>query len=103
LQHAGQPASIEFLKDTVFEKKDDIDRITAWKLILAIIGFLGLMGVGFYLRWFLLLKSRRGPKASEVLDQAPLISEHVEGHIGLKQDEPEQIDIADDKDKRKAG
>lgn len=59
LQHAGAPPSIDFLKDTVFEEKKDLDRITAWKLILGIIGVLGITGLGFYLHWFILIKRNR--------------------------------------------
>lgn len=92
LLHTGAPPSIEFLRDTVFEKKDDLDRITAWKLIFGIIGFLGLMAIGFYVRWFLVLKSRQVPKARKVeASKLTGVSEQVmdktPGH------EDEEVDI----------
>lgn len=80
LQASGGPPSIEFLKDTVFEKKENIDRITAWKLILAIIGLICLLGVAFYLKWFFALKvrSKPGTDAKSDLRDAPFIGEHVD-------------------------
>ncbi len=108
LQRTGSPASIEFLKDTVFEKKDHIDRITAWKLIMAILGFLGLLGAGFYARWFLMIKAHRGAQASELLDPAADIDEHVDA-VKPGSGAAEEIDISkilgqgQDKDKQKAG
>lgn len=56
---AGGPPSVEFLKESVFERNKDLDKITAWKIILATIGFMGLLGFGFYLRWFLQIKDKR--------------------------------------------
>lgn len=107
LQHTGAPPSIELLKDTVFERKTDIDRITAWKLIFCIIAFLGLLGAGFYVRWFLLARAaeRNQPQKAK---RMPVISERVEDHAGLKPaavggGEAERVDINPDKDKRKAG
>ena len=110
LQHTGAPASIELLKDTIFEAKDDIDRITAWKVIFAILGFLGFVGIGFYLRWFLMLKSSRTPTKSSKSYAAPKVSEQVEDkpNRGEHGDDGEQVDIekimeSEDQNKRKAG
>lgn len=93
LQTSGGPPSVEFLKDTVFERKDDLDRVTAWKLILAIVGFLALLGVGFYVKWFFAIKSRRSSNSAEggaVSGEAiPFISENVEDHVGLSQNKSE--------------
>ena len=104
LQASGAPPSIEFLKDTVFEKKDDIDRVTAWKLIIAIIGFVAFVGIGFYMKWFLAIQTKRkstgGPK------KAPTISDSLEEQLGLPPSE--HVDIgkmleAEEKEKRRAG
>ena len=104
LQASGAPPSIEFLKDTVFEKKDDIDRVTAWKLIIAIIGFVAFVGIGFYMKWFLAIQTKRkstgGPK------KAPRISDSLEEQLGLPPSE--HVDIgkmleAEEKEKRRAG
>lgn len=112
LQHIGAPASIEFLRDTVFEKKDHIDRITSWKIILAIVGFLGFLGIGFYLRWFLMIKHKKQPGEDVNLQATPSVSEHVEEVKGPKatelEPEAEEVDIEklmepEDKDKREAG
>lgn len=109
LQHTGSPPSIELLRDTVFETKDDIDRITAWKVIFAIIGFLGFVGIGFYVRWFLMLKSNRSQSDSKKSYPAPKVSEQAEDRPrGEHTDEGEQVDIekimeSEDQDKRKAG
>lgn len=113
LLHTGAPPSIELLKDTVFERKTDIDRVTAWKLILCIIGFLALLGAGFYIRWFLLVQSR-ARNMQKTTRKMPVISERVEEHAGVKNG-PEsekiggnqQIDVNQlmdsNKEKRKAG
>lgn len=93
LQTSGGPPSVEFLKDTVFERKDDLDRVTAWKLILGIIGFLALLGVGFYVKWFFAIKSRRDARkddAAIATDSIPFISENVEEHVGLSRDKSEK-------------
>ncbi len=75
LQHTGAPPSIEFLKDTVFEEKKDMDRITAWRVILGIVGFLGVLGAVFFARWFLAVKAGKGAgNPEEVL---PAVNEHV--------------------------
>ncbi len=104
LQASGAPPSIEFLKDTVFEKKEDIDRVTAWKLIIGIIGFVALIGVGFYLKWFLAIQTKRksapGPK------KAPTISDTLEEQLGLGA--VDSVDIgkileSGEKEKRRAG
>ncbi len=93
LQTSGGPPSVEFLKDTVFERKDDLDRVTAWKLILAIVGFLALLGVGFYVKWFFAIKSRRSsnlPDGGTVSGETiPFISENVEEHVGLSRGKSE--------------
>ena len=107
LLHTGAPPSIELLKDTVFERKTDIDRVTAWKLILCIIGFLALLGIGFYVRWFLLAQSNARTKQKTVR-KMPVISERVEDHAGVKSGhESEKVDVSQlmdsNKDKRKAG
>ncbi len=99
LQHTGAPPSIELLKDTVFERKTDIDRVTAWKLIFCIIGFLALLGAGFYLRWFLLARSATRAQAKN-LKKVPAISERVEDHAGLK---PAAVGAQPEQEKRKAG
>lgn len=106
LLHTGAPPSIELLKDTVFERKTDIDRVTAWKLILCIIGFLALLGAGFYVRWFLLAQSAARNKQKSTR-KMPVISERVEDHVGVKGGhESEKIDVSQlmdsDKEKRKA-
>ena len=114
LMHVGAPPSVEFLKDTIFEKKDDIDRITTWKLIFAILGFLGLLGVGFYLKWFLQLKGTRQKQGGKkkAASSAPVVSEHVEDSGGPRpielEEVSEEVDIEklmepEDKDKREAG
>ena len=108
LVHSGGPPSIEFLKDTVFESKKDVDKITAWKLILGIIGFLGLLGFGFYFRWLLMIKARKSSAADpDETGSAPFVSENVEELIGLKAKDPEEINLAKlskaQQDKRKAG
>ncbi len=92
LQASGAPPSIEFLKDTVFEKKEDIDRVTAWKLILAIIGFVALAGVGFYLKWFFEIQSKKAP-AKEGPKGAPRISESVDEMAAFGNSNVEQIDL----------
>ncbi len=107
LLHTGAPPSIELLKDTVFERKTDIDRVTAWKLILCIIGFLALLGVGFYVRWFLLAQSN-ARNSQKTVRKMPVISERVEEHAGVKGGhESEKVDVSQlmdsDKEKRKAG
>jgi hypothetical protein len=107
LQASGAPPSIEFLKDTVFEKKDDIDRITAWRLIFAIIGFVALLGMGFYVKWFLAVRAQK-PDASADTKGAPMISDKIEDHVGLGAGSGEPVDIGkllqpEDKGKQKAG
>ncbi len=106
LLHTGQPPSVELLKDTVFEKKDDLDKITAWKLILAIIGFLALLGVGFYFRWFMLMNSSRLEKVP-VKNRPLKVSEHVEDHMGFAAkgaEKAEKVPLNENKpDQRKAG
>ena len=107
LQHTGAPPSIELLKDTVFERKTDLDRVTAWKLILCIIGFLALLGIGFYVRWFLLAQSSARTK-QKTIRKMPVISERVEDHAGVKGGhESEKVDVSQlmdsNKEKRKAG
>ncbi|MBN1687899.1 MAG: hypothetical protein JW893_02240 [Candidatus Omnitrophica bacterium] len=87
LQHTGAPPSIEFLQDTVFEEKDDLKKGLAWKIILGITAFIGLLGVGFYLRWFLLLRSKQGQSTEEVMDAAPSIEEHIGENEGSTQKE----------------
>lgn len=104
LQNAGAPPSIEFLKDTVFEKKDDIERITAWKLILAMIGLIAFLGVAFYLKWFLAIKSKRQAPGDSVYRGAPKISENADENAGQ---EVEKVDItkllkSGDKNKQQA-
>lgn len=105
LMHTGAPPSIELLKDTVFERKTDIDRVTAWKLILCIIGFLALLGAGFYIRWFLLVQSK-ARNMQKGARKMPVISERVEEHAGVKGG-AEKVDVSQlmdsNKDKRKAG
>lgn len=106
LMHTGAPPSIELLKDTVFERKTDIDRVTAWKLILCIIGFLALLGAGFYVRWFLLVQSR-ARNNQKTVRKMPVISERVEDHVGVKGGHgSEKVDVSQlmdsDKEKRKA-
>jgi hypothetical protein len=102
LLHTGAPPSIELLKDTVFEEKKSLDRITAWKLIFAIIAFLGFLGFGFYIRWFLLVKGKKSNAPADLLDNAPSISEHLDEHVGLK---PVEVTghAQPGQDKRKAG
>jgi hypothetical protein len=104
LQTSGAPPSIEFLKDTVFEKKEDIDRITAWRLIFAIIGFVAVLGIAFYLKWFLAIRSKN--PASTAPKGAPMISDRIEDHVGLGAG-PDAVDIGKllepDKGKQKAG
>lgn len=100
LQHTGAPPSIELLKDTVFERKTDIDRITAWKLIFCIIAFLALLGAGFYLRWFLLARAAGRNQAKNV-KKVPAISERVEEHAGVKTTGGDSSDAQPEK--RKAG
>ncbi len=82
LQASGVAPAIEFLKDAELEKKDDISKITAWKLIFAIIAGIALLGAGFYVRWFFALRMKRR-SAEEMLPDAPMISEHVEEHVGF--------------------
>lgn len=107
LQTTGAPPSIEFLKDTVFEKKDDIDRITAWRLIFAIIGFIALLGFGFYIKWFLAIQNKN-QGASKTVKGAPMISDKIEDHVGLGTGgDVEQVDIgklleSGDKNKKQA-
>lgn len=106
LMHTGAPPSIELLKDTVFERKTDIDRVTAWKLILCIIGFLALLGAGFYVRWFLLVQAR-DRNNQKTVRKMPVISERVEDHAGVKGGHgSEKVDVSQlmdtDKEKRKA-
>ncbi len=106
LQHTGAPPSIELLKDTVFERKTDLDRVTAWKLILSIIGFLALLGVGFYVRWFLLARATVGRTNAQKMKRVPTISERVEEHAGIRAGgEASDISkmIQPDQEKRKAG
>ncbi len=106
LMHSGGPPSIEFLKDTAFENKKDIDKITAWKLILAIIGFLGLLGFGFYFRWILMIKARKSALDREG-GSAPFVSENVEELAGIKAKDPEEVNLEKlskaKQEKRKAG
>jgi hypothetical protein len=99
LQHTGAPPSIELLKDTVFEKKTDLDRITAWKLIFSIIAFLALLGAGFYIRWFLLARAASRSQA-KTMKKVPAISEKVEEHAGVKVAAGAE---SADAEKRKAG
>ncbi len=110
LQTSGGPPSIEFLKDTIFEKKKDIDRITAWKLILAIIALVTVLGVAFYLKWFMALKTRNDQSSGKANQKkTPFISENVEEHVGLSPGAGEEtIDVEkllqpDAKNKRQAG
>lgn len=106
LMHSGGPPSVEFLKDTIFENKKDIDKITAWKLILGIIGFLGLLGFGFYFRWILMIKTRKSAFDPDS-GAAPFISENVEDLTGVKGKDPEEINLEKlskaQQEKRKAG
>ena len=112
LQHTGAPPSVEFLRDTVFEKKNNIDRITAWKLILAIIGFLGLLGIGFYIRWFVQIKTQRLTQPGKPKKPSLKVGEQVEEIKGPRpvetEEEVEEVDIEklmepEDKEKREAG
>jgi hypothetical protein len=105
LMTTGGEPSIEFLKDTKLKDEKDLDKITAWKLILGVIAFLGLLGFGFYLKWFLAIKSRKGSRA-EYGDEAPMIGENVDDPSGLRSSS--EIDVSKllnpDKDnKRKTG
>lgn len=107
LQTSGAPPSIEFLKDTVFEEKKDMDRITAWRVIFAIIGFLALLGAGFYLKWFLAIRSKGSAASSSPKGGAPRISDKLEDHVGLGMVEGAAVDISKmlepEKGKQKAG
>lgn len=109
LQASGAPPSIEFLKDTVFEKKEDIDRITAWKLIFAILGFVALLGGGFYMKWFLAVRHSKNPSSVSPKRAAPKVSDKIEEHVGLGagSGDVEQVDIGkileSEKSKQKAG
>lgn len=103
LQTSGGPPSIEFLKDTVFEKKKDIERITAWKIIIGLIGLIAFLGIAFYLKWFFAIKTKRQAKPSDSVYQgAPRISESPDEGGDVEQVDITKLLKPGGKDKQKA-
>ena len=114
-RHTGAPHSVEFLKGRISEKKENIGRINARKLRIAILGFLGLIGAAFCARRLMKMKKTKDTAAEKKGSSKPAsltAGEHGDDSKTKKaidiEEEAEEVDIEklmepEDKDKREAG